>query len=259
MNPKARTLSTLVALALVGCASAGSVRAPVGPGPGEPGGAFVLAAPAAHPVPAGIHWYRTAAEQRALYEQAYWWAAERVRLTAPRQSGPWGVILDADETVLDNSTYQLRRAEQGLGYTPESWNDWVREEAAPALPGAVAFIRGVKELGGRVAIVTNRDESVCDPTRRNLVAAGVDADVVLCRRPGPSSKEARFRAVADGTAARGLPALAVVAWVGDNIQDFPGGSQAWRTDPGPALADFGTRYFILPNPMYGSWESNPGR
>jgi 5'-nucleotidase (lipoprotein e(P4) family) len=214
--------------------------------------------PAEAAVPPAIHWYRTAAEQRALYEQAYRWAGEHVRSAGAGLTGPWGVILDADETVLDNSTYQLRRAQAGLGYTPESWNDWVREEAAPALPGAVDFTGLVRRLGGRVAIVTNRDEAVCEPTRRNLAAVGVAADVVLCRQPGPSSKEGRFRAVEEGTTPAGLPPLAVLAWVGDNIQDFPGGTQALRGAGAAVFADFGVRYFVVPNPMYGSWESNPG-
>lgn len=241
------TLAAALLLAASGCAPAASAP----PAPPTPSVAEAS-------VPPAIHWYRTAAEQRALYEQAYRWAGEHVRTAVAQQSGPWGVILDADETILDNSTYQLRRARLGLGYTPESWNDWVREEAAPVLPGAAAFMREVQRLGGRVAIVTNRDEEVCDETRRNLTAVGVAADVVLCRQPGPSSKEGRFRAVAEGTTPAGLPPLAVVAWVGDNIQDFPGGSQALRAGDAGAFADFGVRWFIVPNPMYGSWESNPG-
>jgi predicted secreted acid phosphatase len=121
----------------------------------------------------------------------------------------------------------------------------------------VAFISAVKHLGGRVAIVTNRVESVCGPTRRNLVAVGVDADVVLCRLPGPSAKEGRFRAVQEGTTPAGLPPLRVVAWVGDNVGDFPGGSQALAEADADALIDYGVRFFVVPNPMYGSWESNP--
>lgn len=255
MNPYAHPRSIALAataLLLGGCAAA----APAPPVPAPPQGAQ---APAATPtVPPGVHWYRTAAEQRAIYEQVYAWATERVEEAARGVAGPWGVILDADETVLDNSLYQLRRARLGLGFTPASWNDWVREEAAPALPGAVAFVRHVHALGGRVAIVTNRDEEVCEPTRRNLQAVGVAADVVLCREPGVSEKETRFRAVQEGATPVGLPPLTVLAWVGDNIQDFPGGSQALRDADPSELADFGSRFFVLPNPMYGSWERNPG-
>lgn len=246
-------LAALVAV-LAACSAAAPVAAPPAPAPpaGPPG-------PPAFVVPGAIHWYRTAAEQRALYEQVYAWAGERVAAAARDVMEPWAVILDADETVLDNSTYQLRRARQGLAFTNDSWNAWVREEAAPPLPGAVAFIRGVRALGGRVAIVTNRDEEVCAETRRNLQAVGVQADVVLCRKPGPSEKETRFRMVEEGTTGVGLPPLRVLAWVGDNIQDFPGGSQALRDGDPAALADFGTRFFVLPNPMYGSWERNRER
>lgn len=259
MNPILRLrLGAACAALLVLGACAGSAPTPSAPAAPPPAGAPSPQA-AAPSVPGAVHWYRTAAEQRAIYEQVYAWAAARVEAAAGRADGPWAVILDADETVLDNSTYQLRRARLGLGFTNESWNEWVREEAAPALPGAVAFLGRVKALGGRVVIVTNRDEAVCDATRRNLSAVGAPADVVLCRKPGPSEKETRFRMVQEGTTGTGLPPLRVLAWVGDNIQDFPGGSQALRDAAPSALADFGTRFFVLPNPMYGSWEANRER
>ena len=216
-------------------------------------------APSPNVDPPAIHWARTSAEHRAVYEQTYGWIGERVAVLARGQArGAWAVIMDADETVLDNSEYQLRRARQGLGYTSASWADWVREEAASALPGAVSFVNWVREAGGRVAIVTNRDEEVCEPTRRNLEALGIDVAVVLCRQTD-GGKEGRFRAVAAGDASAGLPPLEVLAWVGDNIEDFPGGSQTLRDADAEALSDFGVRFFVLPNPMYGSWEVNPPR
>jgi predicted secreted acid phosphatase len=108
-----------------------------------------------------------------------------------------------------------------------------------------------------VAIVSNRDQVVCPDTEANLVAVGVAADVVLCRaNPAISDKNPRFRAVAEGTTGKGLPPLRVVAWVGDNIRDFPALDQ---NAPLAALEPFGIRYFMLPNPMYGSWETLPRR
>lgn len=226
--------------------------APVGPA-AEP--ALPRAAPAAEPARPElleIRWVRSSAEHRAIFLQTYRAAADRLReMAAAHPAGSWAVILDADETVLDNSAYQLRRARQGLGFTPASWNEWVREEAAPALPGAAEFTRLVRELGGRVAIVTNRAAEVCDPTRRNLQAVGVAADVVLCQE-GPSDKNPRFQAVQQG--AGSLPPMRVVMWVGDNIRDFPEGSQALRDAPPAALQRFGRDWFLLPNPLYGSWE-----
>jgi 5'-nucleotidase (lipoprotein e(P4) family) len=204
-----------------------------------------------------VHWWRNSAERSAIYQQTYRWAGERLRELASRErSGTWGVIMDADETVIDNSTYQLRRNSQNLGYSAETWNDWVNEQAAPATPGAVGFTRLVHQLGGRVAIVTNRDDPYCPQTRENLRKVGITADVVMCRVNGQSDKGPRFQAVQNGTGT-GLPALKVLMWVGDNIQDFPGmGQDALSRAPG-SFERFGESWVVLPNPMYGSWVRNP--
>jgi len=203
-----------------------------------------------------IHWGRNSAEQRAVFLQTYRWAGERLRALAAREPrGSWAVIMDADETTLDNSPYQLRRAGQNLGYSAESWAAWAHEKAAPATPGAPEFTRLVHELGGRVAIVTNRDDDQCADTRENLRQVGIAFEVVLCRVQGQSDKNPRFAAVQSGTGT-GQPPLKVLMWVGDNIQDFPRLGQDARTQPS-ALNEFGRAYVILPNPMYGSWERNP--
>lgn len=204
-----------------------------------------------------IHWSRNSAEHRAIYLQTYRFATDQIRaISKGKPAGRWGVILDADETVLDNSIYQKRRADLDSAYSEASWNAWVAERAAPALPGSVDFTRSVHELGGKVVIVTNRDETGCPATRQNLVAVGILADLVLCKPAGPSDKNPRFRAVQEGTASPALPALQVLMWVGDNILDFPAASQALRDSTQTALNDFGRRFIVLPNPMYGSWERN---
>ena len=78
---------------------------------------------------------------------------------------------------------------------------------------------------------------------------------MLCRPDGgPSDKNPRFAAVAAGTTKAGGPPLDAVAFVGDNILDFPNLSQAAVKKDDTALAPFGIRYFLLPNPMYGSWQ-----
>jgi 5'-nucleotidase (lipoprotein e(P4) family) len=216
-----------------------------------------IPAPAARPLPNDIRWLRTSAEYRALARQAYQVASDRMPdLARGLATESWAVIMDADETVLDNSEYQRRRAVLDSGYSDASWAAWVNERAAPAIPGAQELTRRVHSLGGRVAIVTNRADSLCAATRVNLQTAGIEADLVLCQTPETSDKNARFARVRNGTAAAGVPALDVVAYFGDNILDFPGMTQAARNDPS-ALAEFGRRWFILPNPMYGSWQQNP--
>ena len=204
-------------------------------------------------LPTAIAWVWQSAEYRALTRQTYAAATSRLEDLAPAMaSSAWGVILDADETVLDNTAYAIRREALDSGYTEPSWSVWVREMAAPAVPGAAAFTRRVHQLGGRVIIVTNRADSLCGSTRRNLRQVGVDADLVLCHLPGQPDKNPRFAAVQRGSASPALPPLAIVEWLGDNIQDFPMLTQPSRDDRS-AMALFGRRYFVLPNPVYGSW------
>ena len=125
--------------------------------------------------------------------------------------------------------------------------------AATSVAGAPEFTARVHALGGRVVIVTNRTVAACDATRENLRTARIVTDLVLCQAPGESDKNPRFQRVQSGTAAPGVPALTVVEWVGDNILDFPAQSQDVRSDS-TALGAFGKKFFILPNPMYGSSE-----
>jgi len=209
---------------------------------------------AADSLPNDVKWVRTSAEYRALTRQAYALAGDRLpELSRGLPAQGWAVILDADETVLDNSEYQRRLAVTHSPYDPKRWSAWVNERAAAAIPGAPEFTKLVHSLGGRVVIVTNRSMAECDPTRANLQSVGIDADLVLCQPPGEGNKNPRFERVQNGTAAPGMPALTVLEWLGDNIQDFPKLTQAARNDS-TALGQFGKKYFIIPNPMYGSWE-----
>lgn len=210
--------------------------------------------------PRDLHWVRTAAEYRALFIQTYRYATDRLyQEAAARPAGGWAVILDGDETVLDNSEYQRRLFQRGERFDIDTWNAWVREAAADSLPGAAAFIRSARELGGRVIMVTNREEVVCDATRDNLRRLGMHFDAVLCQQPGERGKNGRLQAVPAGTTSAGLPPLAVIMYIGDNIQDFPDATQDLRTAPPAQLDRIGRSWFILPNPMYGSWERNPPR
>ncbi|HKV10946.1 MAG TPA: HAD family acid phosphatase [Thermoanaerobaculia bacterium] len=216
--------------------------------------------PEAAALPGALHWFRTSAEYQAATIQTYREAAESLEeIARDLPAGTWAVSLDADETILDNSQYQKERAAQGLGYSSDSWAEWVRRKDAPAIPGAVSFLQRVHELGGKIAIITNRREKVCTETRDNLTSERLVYDVVLCQPDDDKSgeKEPRWEQVEKGTAAKDLPPLKLVMWIGDNIQDFPDQDQSLRGKPEDAFKDFGVRWFVLPNPMYGSWEKNP--
>jgi acid phosphatase len=246
------TRRLLLALPLVlvpACRSAAPVPAAQPPAP--PAAATPFRPPEA------VRWTRDSAEHRALFLQVYREAAAQVeREAAGRAPGAWAVVLDADETVLDNSLYQLERAREGRPFDAASWRAWTARREAVPLPGAAAFLSRVRALGGKIAIVTNRTVTECPDTEAVFRAHALPYDVMLCKPDGgPSDKNPRFEAVARGTA--GLPPLDVVAFVGDNVQDFPGQGQALRKEPDEAFAPFGARFFVLPNPMYGSWERNP--
>ena len=207
-------------------------------------------------LPESIGWVQRSAEYHAAVIQAYRMATARVEQQASsRAPGSWAVILDADETVLSNVQYQVERT--GLGYSPESWAAWVRRREATALPGAAAFLARVHQLGGRIAIVTNRLESECGDTIALFKALALAFDAMLCRPDKePSDKNPRFEAVGAGKTPAGNTALEVVAFVGDNILDFPGLNQKLRQAGETRFREFGVRYFMVPNPMYGSWETS---
>jgi len=209
-------------------------------------------------LPNDIHWARDSAERQAVYWQTYRLAGEMLAATvADLEPGTWAVALDADETVIDNSLYQKERAAIGESFSSESWADWVARKRAPPLPGALKFLAQIHELGGKIAIVTNRRVTQCPDTEANFKAFAIPFDVILCRQPDEPRKEARWRRVEEGTAAETLPPLDIVMWLGDNIEDFPNLGQGIRTQSAAAFKRFGVDFFVLPNPMYGSWEENP--
>ncbi|HEX6323102.1 MAG TPA: HAD family acid phosphatase [Vicinamibacterales bacterium] len=240
-----RAAAVWLVLVLAGCAAA--------PAPGT------APAPAQAPAPAlgnDVSWVRDAAEYQAVVLQTYRAATARVEgQAASRAPGTWAVVLDADETVINNLQYQIERGRLGLGFTPESWNAWVKRREATPIPGAARFLARVRALGGRIAIVTNRLGSECPDTEAVFRAHQLAYDVMLCRPDGtPSDKNPRFTAVERGQAFGLAAPVDVVAVVGDNILDFPGLSQAMRAGGEAAFSEFGVRFFLVPNPMYGSWQ-----
>lgn len=252
-------LALALAIAIPGCRSAGDHRPPAQAPTAPP----AVTAPAT-PTPAApsaaepleIQWVRKSAEHEAIFLQTYALATRRVEQEATsRARGAWAVVLDADETVISNLDYQAERARLRQKFDSGSWRAWTAKRAATPLPGAVAFLERVRGLGGRIAIVTNRAASECGDTEAVFKAHTIPYDVILCMPDkGPSDKNPRFDAVKNGTTPAGLPPLEILAFVGDNIRDFPGMSQA-ATQRGPeAFSEFGVRFFVLPNPMYGSWE-----
>jgi 5'-nucleotidase (lipoprotein e(P4) family) len=209
------------------------------------------------PIGLDIRWALQSAEYRAASLQAFALATARVEAMHAAGTLPehWAISTDADETILSNARYQHERAMLGTEYSSSTWSAWVARREATAMPGAAAFLDRVRELGGIVAVVTNRKTSECADTEKNLESVGLAYDMILCRA-NTSDKNPRFAAIEDGTASAEHPAADVVLFVGDNIHDFPELTQDIRHEDDDAFAAFGTEMVVLPNPMYGSWTTN---
>jgi len=172
---------------------------------------------------------------------------------------PPAVVLDVDETVLDNGKYQARLLMRNESYSSESWLDWVLEERATPIPGALEFTRRADAMGVTVIYLTNRRGNMEEATRRNLTDLGfpIDStfDAVLTRGERPEwsrgEKTSRREFVAEH--------YRVIALFGDNLGDFVDvdnlslAQRDYEVDGRRSL--WGSRWFMLPNPQYGSWES----
>lgn len=227
-----------------------------------------------------LKWYRDSAEKKASYRQVYNIGSAYVKQWVAQhhpKAKTWGVVLDIDETTLDNSWYFYQCS--NLAAKAADFSHFVTiPQKSQALPGVVAFTQLVHQLGGYVSLVSNRDGSYVDQsgitaleaTINNLKQQQVTFDQVILannkKSSHPADKNPRFEAVTQGCYdanqmlwSKKLPAHTVIAYFGDNIQDFPEFRQAGAyalPDNAQQFAAFGDGYFILPNPLYGSWQTN---
>ncbi len=130
------------------------------------------------------------------------------------------------------------------------------EQATP-LPGAKAFITLVYQLGGLVVGVTNRRQAEAEYTMTVMERHNLPIEFVLYRGDSDSAtgeKEARWATVPSMLAKKGHKGAKIVMWMGDQITDFPNLDQSVFAKDGNIKGPFGTKYIVLPNPMYGEWE-----
>jgi acid phosphatase len=216
-----------------------------------------------------VLWIQTSAEYRYLCEGAY--AAARDNLdkaladptwtAAVEQTGdfsklPPALILDIDETVLEHSAYQAELVKRGISSNSRAWREFVQQYRTPAVPGAVEFIQYARSRGVTVFFVTNREPELEDATRRNLKELGVDLPespdtlLVAGEQPGWTSDKSSRRALL-------ARSYRILIQCGDDFGDFLAGANN-TPDRRNALAGehkqwWGRRWFLLPNPLTGSW------
>ena len=227
-------------------------------------------------------WLQASAESKAHSYQAYSvaqnhllqaindvsWTAS-LEQAAGFESLPTAIILDVDETILDNAQFQAKMVLDGVLYDDQEWDRWVALQTAPALPGAVAFINRAIDLGVEVFYITNRDcrdrvgsTVVCPQkydTIENLKKVGIKgvkaANVMLKYEKSDwlSEKQSRREQV--------VKSNRVLMLIGDDLGDFlphvkKNITVSQRADlVGQYAARWGKHWIVLVNPTYGSWMS----
>lgn len=201
-----------------------------------------------------VLFHQKAAEYEALCYQAFNTAKLMLDKDLENQSvnKKRAVVLDIDETILDNSPYEAKCILDDVSY-PKYWKDWCNLENAKALPGSVDFLDYVINNGVEVYYVTNRKVEFFEATKNNLLRHGfpIKDDNHIMMRTKTSSKEFRRRTILEN---RHISLL-----IGDNLNDFmecfEKGSNADRKKLAEQYKyEFGRRFIILPNAMYGEWE-----
>lgn len=213
-------------------------------------------------------WIQTAAEYEALTYQAYNTAESLLPVALedsswtgsleqedPYFDKPPAIILDLDETAIDNSFYEARGILDQTGYDAVTWNNWVREAEAEAIKGALELTNDANDLGIAVFYITNRDAEVQPYTEQNLLELGfpVEEGSVMSNGGQPdwtSAKINRRKVVTEN--------YRVLMLFGDDLNDFVPAREI-SIDERKALAEqysdhWGVKWFVLPNPNYGSWE-----
>lgn len=198
-------------------------------------------------LPNDVRWVRESSEYANLCRQTFRMAQDIVRDQIKNSSGQKiAVVMDLDETVLDNSLYQVERHRLGLGFTQDSWSVWVKREEAGLVPGAKSFIDFLRKQPVRLIFLSNRMNENLAPTKSNLRKLGVlrADDLFLLRVDKPDTKIKRRNEIIEGKGRmKKAGAYVVIAYFGDSSGDFPASSED----------AFGKTHFMLPNPMYGKW------
>lgn len=218
-----------------------------------------------------VLWMQTAAERRALTRQTYrqgerlldvaledtTWTAATEQTDDPSELPP-AVILDVDETVLDNSSFEAQLIMEDTVFETEAWHAWCRLEEALPIPGAVEFTRYAAERGVTVMYLTNRRHEVEEATRRNLEKHGFplepEEDTLYTR----GEREEWDVSDKSGRRAEIASRYRILLLFGDDLNDFVSGSRDSLEARNALVEEYedywGSRWLVLPNPAYGGWE-----
>lgn len=204
-----------------------------------------------------VAWFQSSGEKDALFLQGYNLATMKLKEKLKEKSDkPYSIVLDLDETVLDNGPYQAQNIKEGKEYDPKEWNEWCKDAKAKAVAGAKEFLQFANENNVEIYYISDRDESVLDATVKNLENEGIPVQskerVMLKNKDDKSGKKNRREAVEKKSN--------LILLFGDNLSDFEEFSKKSVDERNKSVQEkakeFGDRYIIFPNPMYGAFESS---
>jgi acid phosphatase len=180
--------------------------------------------------------------------------------TGSYQDLPPAIIADLDETFLDNGGYENWLVATGKDFSSRTWNVWVADAEAKAVPGALDFARYADGKGVKVFYVSNRTADQEEATRKNMAALGfpmggnVDTFLMAKEQPDWTAKKGTRRDFIGKD-------YRVLLLLGDNYADFSDGFTGTEAN---RLKDFEANkahiahdWLFVANPEYGSFESAP--
>ncbi len=207
-----------------------------------------------------VAWYQNSPEMMALYYQGFNLAQERLddAIASNKQSKPLAVVADIDETLLNNSPFEVNSIKNTNDQT--SWHEWSSKAGAKALPGALEFAKYIQSKGAELFYITNRDDNERAATLKNLISEGFPfADDAHLLTKSDLSYSTGSTSSKVGRRAKVSENHEIVLLLGDNLNDFSEAfedrSQNYGKEAVEKFRDeFGEKFIVLPNPIYGAWE-----
>ncbi len=200
-----------------------------------------------------VLWTATSAEMHYASIQAYDLASLKLRAKLNNDySKPMAVVMDLDETVLDNSPYMFNQIAKGKTFDGDSWYEWCMEASAGLLPGAFEFIKKCEALDVEVYFISNRGIETLSGTLDNLQKLDIKTgEEHILLKESLSDKTDRRNMVAED--------YNIVLFIGDNLRDFSEIYKDRQLNFGKPVVDeelsnLRENFVIIPNPMYGEWR-----
>ena len=199
-------------------------------------------------MPNDVRWVVNSNEYNVLCKQVYKMAANQLDHFLKRYKGnkPLAIVMDLDETVLDNSKYQIELYRNKETFNMNSWSKWVQREEAELVPGALKYINKIRKNNIQLIFINNRMHKRLDATKNNMKKLNVFSknDIFLLRKNKEDKKHLRRQEIINFTGRmKKNKKFKIIQYVGDAMGDFPENS----------FENFGKSNFVIPNPMYGKW------